>query len=549
MTENFINNIEKYTNIKLWKHQEKLIKMCIEEEEKNNNLALTEKPGAGKTYVIVTLLQYKLLQNPNEKTIIIIDNNIYHQWKKSLEDFPQLKVKDFCDYSSISSLMFYNNDLLNGYNIYLTTPIYYNTLKTILNSNNKIIFNRIIIDEVDNHNSFSNINNINTNKLWYISGTLNKNKYQNFKCIEYNNYGLEIPTMKIEMIKCGNHSLSNLFYDLFKEDDLTILNSLDYDTFLHKMGINEKVKNLEGLIKNYKNNLENELEKYKNSIKDFYDLYEKTKDKDLLEELKDNKIKYDIKKEKYDKMIEKLKEEKLCMICFDNIHPMELVSNLCCVSIFCKKCIYEWSINNDNCPYCRKNVNYFTINKNKMNNQNYEKVFITNDDAIIQDKVEIENSYNDLIQKENQEKDLLLKDAETKWNYLQENKNPEKLERLKEILLNNIGKKIIIFNEYNNVFNKVYHLLKELNIDTYMDLDTGNLKTANECINEFKYSNKKNILLLDGMYNSYGINFENCEIMILMHKTQYEEQIIARAQRPGRTCHLEVYKLHYNKEI
>ena len=88
-----------------------------------------------------------------------------------------------------------------------------------------------------------------------------------------------------------------------------------------------------------------------------------------------------------------------------------------------------------------------------------------------------------------------------------------------------------------------------MNIHNYLIFDIGNLKSANDSINKFK-NGDVNILFLDGLYNSHGINFENCDVLILMHKMKKdkEQQMISRAQRPGRTSQLEIHKLFYKNE-
>ena len=57
-----------------------------------------------------------------------------------------------------------------------------------------------------------------------------------------------------------------------------------------------------------------------------------------------------------------------------------------------------------------------------------------------------------------------------------------------------------------------------------------NLKSAN--IYQSIKNGDVNILFLDGLYNSHGINFENCDVLILMHKMKNdkEQQMISRAQ-------------------
>lgn len=64
-----------------------MLKRCIaiENIENNNYGIMNDKPGTGKTYVIISLI-YETLKN-NSTNIIIVPQNIYSQWCTSIEKY------------------------------------------------------------------------------------------------------------------------------------------------------------------------------------------------------------------------------------------------------------------------------------------------------------------------------------------------------------------------------------------------------------------------------------------------------------------------------
>lgn len=574
---NSIDKIEEFNNnyikdIKLWNHQKLLLKECIKEENNNEKyLALTEKPGSGKTHIILSLIQYQLLKKNNEKTLIIVNNNIYHQWIESIKYYKNLRYKDYCNYGEITSLMF-NSKLDSNIDIYITTPLYYNLIFDCIKEN-KENFTRIVIDEIDNINYLIKDLKIDVKYLWLISGTIeNENKYikrkgniiniseyKEFKKIYKNDYEYEIEKEEILIKKCSNIS-TEIFSDILDENNLNILNSLDYNTFIIKLGFKEKMNENENLLKYYKENMENEIENTKKKIEIYKKLYEDKKvNESIFEDIEILEKKYILNKKNIDKMLERVKEENKCMICFDEILYENLVCNLCCNSIYCIDCLKEWSKKSVECCYCRNKNDYSLLNKDYKdineyinNGNNNGKIYI-NQIYInqIYDKIKnIKNIYDDDIKYYENTIIKLRNDINNKWNLYNEIKEcKDKIPTLLEIINENNNKKIIIVNLYNNVFNKLIKVFNENDIKDYLYYDCGNLEISKKCYNEYK-NGTKNILLLDGLFNSHGINFENSDIIILMHKMDrnIEKQLIARAQRPGRKNQLKVYKLYYQNE-
>lgn len=151
---------------------------------------MSDKPGTGKTYVILSLIYDSKLSN--KTNIIVVPQNIYTQWIMSIEHFSKnLSYKKFTDYENIITL--YNDPkVLIENDIILTTSSYYHIIATTLNSLN-IRINRIFFDEID---SISNIisTKINSDFIWFVSASFNVN------LLGY--YGNKLDEIDINTITC-----------------------------------------------------------------------------------------------------------------------------------------------------------------------------------------------------------------------------------------------------------------------------------------------------------------------------------------------------------
>lgn len=105
---------------------------------------------------------------------------------------------------------------------------------------------------------------------------------------------------------------------------------------------------------------------------------------------------------------------------------------------------------------------------------------------------------------------------------------------------NDLDTKWLVFNENDNVLIKYQRILDSNRIVSRM-LDGGNYINIDRIINEYKYGNIQ-VLLLNSVYDGYGINLENTTHLLFMHKTNelYKKQLIGRAQRFGRLSQLTV---------
>jgi len=303
-----IDDHPKNINIKLKKHQLAMLKRCKKIENNNTFGIMSDKPGTGKTYVILSLIYDTKLSN--KTNIIIVPQNIYTQWIMSIENFSKnLLYKKFIDYENIITL--YNDPkVLIENDIILTTSSFYHIIATTLNSLN-IRINRIFFDEID---SISNIisTKINSDFIWFVSASFNVNLLGYYgnkldeidintitcKCSDDfidSNIFLENPNKLYYL--CKNIYIDSILGHVVSSKELRSLNAMDY-TLNNKNFENKKVKNekemIEIILKNRKSSLcfDNlNIEDAKQNIELYKSYYEnldnnKTSFKNIITELK-----------------------------------------------------------------------------------------------------------------------------------------------------------------------------------------------------------------------------------------------------------------------
>ena len=158
-------------NINLKDHQLAMLQRCIDIENISNNRygIMSDKPGSGKTYTILSLI-YQNLES-NKTNIIVVPQNIYTQWITSIVRFStKLTFVKFVEYENIMSL-YIKPDILKNNDIILITSSYYHIVATTLNSLDMKV-SRVFFDEID---SISNILavKINADFVWFVSASFN----------------------------------------------------------------------------------------------------------------------------------------------------------------------------------------------------------------------------------------------------------------------------------------------------------------------------------------------------------------------------------------
>jgi len=207
----------------------------------------------------------------------------------------------------------------------------------------------------------------------------------------------------------------------------------------------------------------------------------------------------------------RLTDDTKCTICYDTITNKSIAK--CCSHPFCFECITGWLAhleNNPSCPFCRKKI-----------------------------------TQNDLVVVSNTE-------SEPKKCTI-----PKKIECFKDILSNiskNVNNKLLIFSEYDGSFEQCKDIISSNSNNRFSKL-VGTQNTINSHIDRFKLPNEDpaslNILLLNSRYFGSGLNLENTTDVIIYHSmsNSMNKQIIGRAQRPGRTEPLNIWRMCHQNEV
>lgn len=485
------------TLITLKNHQQAMLYKMTQIEEISNIGIMSDYPGSGKSFVILSLILWDKLYNDKTQNILVVPHNLFTQWVNYIKLFPRLSFIKFIEYSDISNLL-YNTSIIHKADILLTTSLYYSTICMSLPKNYKI--KRIIIDEIDSSDFFIN-KKLPSDITWFVSASFDVNKI-----------GKNTITQNINDITCKcqdsfiqfNIPIPNyIIYNCFDEfADMNVFNG-DLQNQINAMDYNIQFENLS---KNPKNSKELLNLIIKDSLLSIEKYEEYLKNDTTNEIYKKELIKYNNKiKNLFDRI-----NESMCPICLEdfNYTTIKMFVN-CCENVFCKECLKSSIIHTNNkCPKCRAIIN--------LNNL-----------------IEIKENIKDEI-KEN------IKDE------IKENKK-DKIECFKNILnISSNNSKIIIFSDYQNIFKALRKILEEKGI-VYSELDGGNINDIDKSVDLYKNGNIQVLLINSSLYGA-GLNFENTTDVILLHKSPNQQQIIGRAQRPGRISNLNIHCLLYENE-
>jgi SNF2 family DNA or RNA helicase len=586
------------TMIKL-ENEEQVCNNVNETHNQNNTLIIKPKlgvlcdmVGSGKSIITLSLiaidnqgdkLSTKTLTHvqdselclitlkPKEKrrlktNLIIVPHTIVKQWETYIETQTTLKCLSIIRTKHMDIIADANTeneiiDIFDTYNIILISVTMLNTFLILVTNKTKFwennIFNRLIIDEADSIKLPSFIYNLPPRLFtWYITSSLSTLQYPTSRIIyknymgEYsrsrsNEYNIQhiINGVKSKFIEetfyCHSHYgyIKTIHKLLFVKNNEEFINEsfelLEPTTIIIKCKNNINYKIVKGIVhpetitlinagditgaiakfdctkvttKNLSSVVTNELEVERdNRIIEHTMKMDMTFGSDVYKEQTLLRIthKIDQLNTKIQLIKTRIIENNLCPICYDE--PAHITINRCCNTIFCFQCITLWLKDNTTCPHCRSQ-----IDKNNM---------IVTDDGI----------------PSNTHGSKSLDDKLSNLKYIFDTKFDS-------------DAKILIFSEHDSIFNDIGRYLDEKKI--CHSTVSGTASIIVKTINNFK-GNKTNVLMLNSKYCGSGLNMENATDIIIYHSMNkdLEKQVIGRAQRPGRTCRLNIWKLCYENEL
>ncbi len=287
------------TKLKLFPHQLTMLHR-VEEIEKSHGKEngygiLADQPGAGKTFVMLSLILNDKRRNPNKHLVnfIVVPQNIFEQWGQSIGRFSdeltckKITYQDMIDYETLFDISIGLNKITHEkiiksrkyYDIYLIPSTLYHSMVSTIEANvvvNKkgekikifdgdTMFRRIIFDEIDTIANLL-VHTIPTEKTWFMSASFTPSRmgvYQSYfninaetandfdptyvcKCDdEYVFRNMKIPEPQKYNIQCYNPILDKIISKIpyYTKEDMKALNSYDYSKlhfqFVKKIPNNE----------------------------------------------------------------------------------------------------------------------------------------------------------------------------------------------------------------------------------------------------------------------------------------------------------------------
>lgn len=553
---------------------------------------MNDKPGSGKTYTILSLIYHSQTKN----NLIVIPQNLITQWTESIIHFSDglLSFKKILNYSDIIEFYDENNHFFDKYHIYLTSSLFYHSLCTTFNSY-FLKMNRIFFDEID---SISNIlvNKMNADFIWFVSASFDFRKtgaYQidsslldtiSVKCDEeFIKKSFNLDDYNEYKIICKNFYLDNIFKNVIGDDEITLLNALDYSNLkrkFHSKIANNEIEAITYLIKDKKEIIEMEELRIIDLEKSIEKTDNETKKNDLMKLLDKSKNHLHETKQKLELILERLKENDCCPLCYEKLENKKKVISPCCQNKICYDCAENWFANLDktSCIYCNTDnvkLEHYLLIKNEDEEQNFNKcticdTFIENEnDKYYSNCCEkigcqkcIKEWYYKLLKKEClfcHNKEILHDDFKNKTEHEEminnikngiKYINKSKLQFVEHFLMTKTHKnsRIIFCSQFPKIFDDLTKLLKKYNIQ-FIELDNGNIDEISENVFEYNYGNI-HVLLLNSNLFGCGLNLQITTDILFLHKTQHDlqTQIIGRAQRPGRKNKLAVWFLMHENE-
>ena len=191
------------------------------------------------------------------------------------------------------------------------------------------------------------------------------------------------------------------------------------------------------------------------------------------------------------------------------------VSNKGGKNAFCETCIALWGKTHKTCPYCRAtNLKVFCVNKHVP-----------------------------------EPEPIPVPEPVPEPIIIHTSQNKTKLEHIENLFdESKLGSSIIIFSDHSSIFKEISKMLIQKNI-RYVELDGGNMDVIEKDLQLFK-SGEARVLMTNSSFYGCGMNLENATDVVFLHKTANTmyEQVIGRAQRPVRTCRLNVTELLHENE-
>lgn len=441
-------------------------------------------------------------------TLILVSPSIINQWQNELKNTT-------LNFTSITSKKEIENVIIYNYDIILVIPSMYNNL---VKSYSKYVWKRFIFDE-PGHLRVSGMKDIKAGFFWFITATPNsiipyhqscRGSMMN-KIITNNNTNTFEEQFKDVIIKNDEDFIKSSFlmpktnhkeYYCF-QPILNVINGMvnpvvqkmidtgNIEGAISTLG-GEKTKNIVELVKQKKMD---EIKVVKSQI-NIHTIKNNSKRIDHYSELLKN-LEHELSI--IDERFNNILSNQTCHICMNTMSKVVMEPK--CQNLFCGECLLQWLAKNNTCPLCRS-------------------------DIVLSDLIYIEN------------------EKEVKYNNdsMTNNSILQKTDQIIEIINSKKEGKFLVFSDFEGSFSPICKILDTNN--TKFIILKGGATNRTKIIDDYK-TGVVNVIFLNSSIDSAGINLPETTDIILYHEMNSitKNQIIARAERIGRTEELTIHQL------
>lgn len=515
-------------------------------------------------------------------TVIVVPHGVYTQWNQYTKEqttFSILSINNIRNMIKIGGNAYTQKDITdnfkeimnNKYQIVLLSAMQYpnflRCFRTLCGINNSYV-RRLIIDEVDTIRTNMS-DRLPSQFTWFVSSSVNnlinpnggihRIKFYNEKTNSMDSRservaGIRTSGFAKDFFTQLSSNPPEMFWPLFiKNKKEFIDSSLNLPKFIRhiiKCGTPGMLNVLEGLVSNDiiqrlgAGDVKGALEFYTGEISTESNII-KAVAGTLMANIRNLQIDYDAAEKKMyasdylrkntltniEKRIEDLRkkikcieerviENDMCNICYND--PDNKIVTKCCQNVFCFQCIGMWfgELHNT-CPMCNNPVTKedFILLRNDTLSPTLE---------IVKEDEEEQYVFNNSDDKPQNLKVLLQKRNA-------ENKKDER------------KAKYLIFSSYDASFNNIKEALESQKMNC--EQVKGSSAQVSGVVERYK-NGDLDMLLLNARHFGAGLNLENTTDLIIYHSMDkdLEYQMVGRAQRPGRTCPLNIWYLCYESE-